>query len=66
MGLIYAVGDFYHSAPFMPGRGGYIFRDTAGLDVTDIGLNNEGAIAGGNLIKILVRQGLIPGGQITT
>jgi len=63
VGLIYAVGDFYHSAPFILGRGGYIFKETAaGLDVTDIGLNNEGAIAGGNLIKSWFDEGLIPGG----
>ncbi|MDD3461677.1 MULTISPECIES: sugar ABC transporter substrate-binding protein [unclassified Mesotoga] len=63
VGLIYAVGDFYHSAPFILGRGGYIFKETAaGLDVTDIGLNNEGAIAGGNLIKSWFDKGLIPGG----
>jgi maltose/maltodextrin transport system substrate-binding protein len=61
--LIYAVGDFYHSAPFILGRGGYIFKETAaGLDVTDIGLNNEGAIAGGNLIKSWFDKGLLPGG----
>lgn len=63
VGLIYAVGDFYHSAPFILGRGGYIFKETAaGLDVTDIGLNNEGAIAGGNLIKSWFDKGLVPGG----
>ncbi|MDD2333281.1 MAG: maltose ABC transporter substrate-binding protein [Mesotoga sp.] len=63
VGLIYAVGDFYHSAPFILGRGGYIFKETAaGLDVTDIGLNNEGAVAGGNLIKSWFDEGLIPGG----
>ncbi|MCP5460365.1 MAG: maltose ABC transporter substrate-binding protein [Thermotogae bacterium] len=63
VGLIYTAGDFYHSAPFILGRGGYIFKETAdGLDVTDIGLNNEGAIAGGKLIKSWFDKGLIPAG----
>jgi maltose/maltodextrin transport system substrate-binding protein len=63
VGFIYTAGDFYHSAPFILGRAGYIFKETsAGLDVKDIGLSNQGAVAGGNLIKSWFDKGLIPGG----
>ncbi|HPI16190.1 MAG: maltose ABC transporter substrate-binding protein [Thermotogaceae bacterium] len=63
VGFIYTAGDFYHSAPFILGRGGYIFKETsAGQDVKDIGLSNQGAVAGGNLIKSWFDKGLIPGG----
>lgn len=63
VGFIYNTGDFYFSFPFIAGKGGYIFKETpTGLNVKDIGLNNEGAIAGGKLIKSWFDKGLIPGG----
>ncbi len=63
VGLVYDAGNFYFSFPFIAGMGGYIFKETPlGLDVKDIGLANEGAIAGGSLIKSWFDKGLIPGG----
>jgi arabinogalactan oligomer/maltooligosaccharide transport system substrate-binding protein len=41
------VPDFYYAIPFIANYGGYIFGGEPGsYDVSDIGLNNEGAIAG--------------------
>lgn len=63
VGFVYNTGDFYFSYPFISGDGGYIFKDTPeGLDVYDIGLNNEGAVAGGELIKSFFDDGIIPQG----
>lgn len=44
--LMWEVGNFYFSYPFVA-SGGYVFGDN-GKDASDIGLNNEGAIAGLN------------------
>ncbi len=63
VGFVYNVGDFYFSYPFISGDGGYIFKDTPeGQDVYDIGLNNEGAVAGGKLIKSFLDDGIMPQG----
>lgn len=63
VGFVYNTPDFYFSFPFIGGKGGYIFKETPeGYDVNDIGLNNEGAIAGGELIKSWFDEGLIPQG----
>ena len=44
--LMWEVGNFYFSYPFVA-SGGYVFGD-GGKDASDIGLNNEGAVAGLN------------------
>jgi len=63
VGFVYDAGNFYFSFPFIAGYGGYIFKETEnGLDVNDIGLNNEGAIKGASLIKKWFDEGLIPQG----
>ena len=63
VGFVYDAGNFYFSFPFIAGYGGYIFKSTeSGLDVNDIGLNNEGAIKGVSLIKKWFDDGLIPQG----
>ncbi|HBF69045.1 MAG TPA: maltose ABC transporter substrate-binding protein, partial [Thermotoga sp.] len=59
-GFIYDVANFYFSAPFILGYGGYVFKETPqGLDVTDIGLANEGAIKGAKLIKRMIDEGVL-------
>jgi len=63
-GFIYDVANFYFSAPFIFGYGGYVFKETPkGLDVNDIGLANEGAIKGMKLIKRFVDEGIIKVGD---
>jgi len=63
-GFIYDVANFYFSAPFILGYGGYVFKETPqGLDVTDIGLANEGAIKGAKLIKRMIDEGVLTPGD---
>ncbi len=45
--------DFYYTAGFLIGEGGYIFGD----EVTDIGLNNEGSVQAGKYIQDLYQTG---------
>jgi arabinogalactan oligomer/maltooligosaccharide transport system substrate-binding protein len=52
----------YHTYPFIDGYGGYIFGCSGeGCDLTDIGLNNEGAVHGIQYLSDLyVTEGLFP------
>jgi maltose-binding protein MalE len=56
-----AAGDAYHNFPFVAAKGGYIFGfdPATGFDVTDIGLDSEGAIAGVAAMEQLVSDGYI-------
>ncbi|AEX85838.1 maltose-binding periplasmic protein [Marinitoga piezophila KA3] len=64
LGLVYDAGNFYFSYGFIAGNGGYVFKWTKenGYDTTDIGLANEGAVKGAELIKSFFDEGLIPQG----
>ncbi|KKO50843.1 extracellular solute-binding protein [Paenibacillus sp. DMB20] len=61
-GLLFDATNFYYANMFLQGNGGYIFGydKDAGYNVDDIGLNNEGAVKGANLIKSWFEKGLIP------
>jgi maltose/maltodextrin transport system substrate-binding protein len=51
-------------APVIFGYGGYVFKETPkGLDVTDIGLANPGAIKGAKLWKRLIDEGVLTPGD---
>src|SRR6516162_8168702 len=53
----------YFSWPFLASGGGYPFRKTVnGYDVTDIGVNNSGAILGLEAIVELIHIGVMPRG----
>ncbi len=54
-------GDAYHHHPFLAALGGYIFGydPASGFDVEDIGLDNEGAIAGATVVETLVTDGYL-------
>jgi len=56
-----SAADAFHNFPFVGTKGGYIFGfDSAtGFDVTDIGLDSEGAIAGVAAMEQLVTDGYI-------
>ncbi|MBE3578480.1 MAG: maltose ABC transporter substrate-binding protein [Caldanaerobacter subterraneus] len=57
VGFQYDVNNFYFSFAFIAAYGGYVFKDTGGgLDPNDIGLNNEGAKKGLELIKDFVTK----------
>ena len=63
-GFVYDAANFYFSAPFIFGFGGYVFKSTPkGLDVHDIGLANEGAIKGARLIKRFFDEGILQSGD---
>jgi len=56
-GFITSTTEFYYAVPFILGAGGYVFKETAkGLDPKDIGLANEGAVKGVNIIKRFVDE----------
>ncbi|MBB6634422.1 extracellular solute-binding protein [Cohnella thailandensis] len=60
-GFLFEATNFYYAWSLMGGNGGYIFKDNGGkFDVNDIGLNKEGAVAGGKLIQDWVDKGYIP------
>jgi maltose-binding protein MalE len=56
-----AAGDAFHNFPFVATKGGYIFGfdPSTGFDVTDVGLDSEGAIAGVAAMEQLVTDGYI-------
>jgi len=56
--------DAYHSFPFVSALGGYIFgfEEGVGLVPCDVGLDNEGAIAGMEYMAQLFEEGLLPAG----
>lgn len=60
-GFLYDFKNFFFSFPFLSAGGGYIFKNRGGkLDVSDIGLANKGAIAGGKFLLSLHKDGIIP------
>lgn len=56
-GFLYQIDSFYYSYPFVAAYGGYIFKWTGtGYDVTDVGLDNEGAVEGLTYVTNLVKN----------
>ena len=52
-------GDAYHNIPFVQSAGGYIFKFNAGFDPSDVGLDNEGALASAEYLDGLVKDGVV-------
>ena len=64
-GFIAVWDDFYFAHGVIAGMGGYVFKDNDGaLDRDDIGLNNEGGVAGAEYIQKWYKEGLFPKGII--
>lgn len=60
-GFLMEAANFYFTYPFFSGNGAYVFaNDNGSYDTNDIGLDNEGAIAGGELIQSWYDNGYIP------
>lgn len=60
-GFLMKPDDLYFAYPFFKNYGGYIFGGDIGeYDTSDIGLNNKGAIEGGELFQSFFGKGLIP------
>ena len=64
-GFLALWDNFYFAHGVIGGMGGYVFQENDGaLDRDDIGLNNEGAIAGAEYIQKWYAEGLFPKGII--
>ncbi|PWW44877.1 MULTISPECIES: sugar ABC transporter substrate-binding protein [Paenibacillus] len=50
--LMWELQQFYYNFAYLASQGGYIFGDE-GMNSEDIGLNNEGAIKGGQFLQTL-------------
>lgn len=63
-GISYEFSNYYYSFGFIASQGGYIFKDNNGVyDANDLGVNNEGAVKGYNLInKLFIENKLFLGG----
>ncbi|PRO64857.1 sugar ABC transporter substrate-binding protein [Alkalicoccus urumqiensis] len=63
-GFLMNATDFYFAYPFLTANGGYVFgQDDDGVyDPSDIGLNEPGAVEGGEMIGSWFEDGLMPGG----
>ncbi|WP_407701341.1 sugar ABC transporter substrate-binding protein [Virgibacillus senegalensis] len=60
-GFLMKPNDLYFAYPFFKNFGAYIFGGDSGeYDITDIGLNNEGAVEGGEVYQSFFGQGKIP------
>ncbi|TYS65672.1 extracellular solute-binding protein [Sutcliffiella horikoshii] len=60
-GFLMEATNFYFIYPFFAGNGGYVFNnDGSGFDAKDIGLANEGAVEGGELVQSWFENGYIP------
>ncbi|MFD1017813.1 extracellular solute-binding protein [Thalassobacillus hwangdonensis] len=60
-GFLMEAANFYFTYPFLSGNGAYVFANENGnYDISDIGLNNEGAVKGGELIQSWFDNGYIP------
>ena len=56
-GFQFPINDFYYTAAFVQSYGGYIFGTKDGnYDVTDLGLNSEGAIKAYQYLQDLVQK----------
>lgn len=60
-GFLMEAANLYFVYPFFSGYGGYVFaNDGENYDISDIGLANEGANQGGELVKTWFDEGYIP------
>lgn len=56
-GFMYDIKNFYFSYGFLAGQGAYVFKNTGGgLDPKDVGLANDGAKAGLQLLSDLINK----------
>ncbi|RAH38693.1 maltose/maltodextrin ABC transporter substrate-binding protein MalE [Halomonas sp. SL1] len=61
--ILFDYGEPYFSWPLLAANGGYPFQHTgSGYDVSDIGVNNAGAVAGAERLRALIDSGVLPEG----
>lgn len=63
-GFLFDLKNFYFNFGLLSAGGGYVFGPDkdfpAKLDPQNIGLDNQGAVAGVNYLKSLVKEGIVP------
>ncbi|NUK28706.1 extracellular solute-binding protein [Parageobacillus sp. VR-IP] len=60
-GFLMEAANFYFVYPFFAGYGGYVFRnEDEKMDTSDIGLANDGAVKGAELVQSWFKNGYIP------
>src|SRR5699024_6029893 len=60
-GFLMEADNFYYVYPFFAGFGSYVFANEDGnYDINDIGLDNDGAVEGGELVQSWYDEGYIP------
>lgn len=60
-GLLFDINNLFFTFPILSSNGGYIFKSNQGtLDVSDVGLNNSGAIRSGEFLRSLVEKRVVP------
>jgi len=61
--ILFDYGEPYYGWPLLAANGGYPFKRTdAGYDVSNIGVNNEGAVQGAKRLRELIENGVLPEG----
>ena len=61
--ILWDYNNTYFTMPMLMAQGGYAFQKVDGAyDGTDTGVNNAGAIAGGEVLKSLFDDGVLPEG----
>ena len=61
--ILFDYGEPYYGWPLLAANGGYPFQHTAeGYDVSDIGVNNPGAVQGAKRLRELIDNGVLPEG----
>ena len=61
--ILFDYSEPYYGWTLLAANGGYPFRQTEqGFDVADIGVNNDGAIQGAELLVELIESGVLPRG----
>lgn len=61
-GFLMPQPDPFHTYAFMTAQGGYVFgvNENGSYDIDDIGLNNEGAVKGMEMLNTLYADDLVP------
>lgn len=61
--ILFDYSEPYYGWTLLAANGGYPFRQTeAGFDVSDIGVNNAGALQGAELLRELIERDVVPRG----
>jgi len=62
--ILWDYNNTYFTWPMLAAAGGYIFGENADgtVDVSDTGVNTEGAIKGAKTLKMLIEEGVMPRG----